>query len=507
MIGALRAAVLLGGSSIVAIVMLLATAKGLAVLVGPHGVGAFALLQSFVDLAGLLAGLGISVSLVRLVADALDRRDPQRVTAVRAASGVMVWSLGAVAALALVARRDALSETIFSSSELGGAVAIAALAVPFTLAAATNIATLSAYREVGAIATLRTIAVVAAAVVTLGAVLIVGEAGVAIGILASSVGLWLGASVLLRRRTAGHGWPGWSAIKAASADLVRFGLPFAGSSIVGTGIQLAIPILVAIQLNTEAAGFYRAATQISAGFVTLIAAAMLQDYYPRLSSEQARPDVLVRLIDQQLKLVMILTLPLILIGLALSDVIVPVLYSSAFEPAVAILGWQLVGTLLRLPSWTLSFAILARGRSRVYFAVELVGGLALLFGSLLGMDRLGLAGLGVAVLATYLIYYPTVWLAVKRDLPLRVSRAQRALVVTTGLALVVQALPAIGLGTLRQPLAVVLAAVWVGVAGVAASRIVRGRHQPVDGAPGGAGRATDRTAEAPVDGPEPSRAP
>lgn len=505
MIGAMRAAVMLGGSSIVAILMMLATAKGLALLVGPHGVGAFALLQSVVDLAGLLVGLGVSVSLVRLVADALDRGDAQRVTAVRAASGVLVWSLGSVATIALLTLRDPISEAIFGSTDLAGAVVVAALAVPLTLAATTNIATLSAYREVGAIATLRTLAVVAMAVATLVAVLLVGEAGVAIGILASSVGLWLGASVFLKRRTTGHGWPGWPPIRAATRELVRFGIPIAGSSIVGTGIQLAIPILVALQLSTEAAGFYRAATQISAGYVTFIAAAMLQDYYPRLSSQQARPDVLVGLIDQQLKLVMILTLPLILIGVALSNLIVPLLYSPAFEPAVAILGWQLVGTLLRLPSWTLSFAILARGRSRVYFAVELVGGVVLVVGSLVGMERLGLAGLGVAVLATYLIYYPIVWLAVRRDLPLRVTRAQRALVVTTGLALAVQGLPAVGLAALRQPLALALAVAWVGVAGVAAGRIIRRRHQGADGATDGSGRGADGTADAPADVPEPSR--
>jgi hypothetical protein len=114
---------------------------------------------------------------------------------------------------------------------------------------------------------------------------------------------------------------------------------------------------------------------------------------------------------------------------------------------------------------------------------------------------------------TYLVYYPTVWLAVRRDLPLRVTRAQRALVTTTGLALVVQGLPAVGLAALRQPLALALALAWVGVAGVAAGRILRRRHREADGAtdgPGaspGAGPAADRAAEAPADAPEPSRAP
>ncbi len=505
MIGAMRAALLLGGSSIVAIAMTLVTAKGLAVLVGPRGVGEFALLQSVVDLSVLIAGLGISVSLVRLLADAIDRDDADWATAIRVATRILVWSLGGLAALVLLVFREPIAQAIFGTAGVSGAVVAGAAAVPLTLSATANIGTLSAYREVGAIATIRTFAVVTTAVATLLAVALIGDAGVAVGILLSSVGLWVGASVFLRWRTTMNRWPARSVIALAAKDLVRFGAPYAASSFVGTGIQLAIPILVAIVISTEAAGFYRAATQISAGYLAFIAAAMLQDYYPRLSSEQDRPDVLVALIDQQLKLVMILTIPLILIGIALSGVIVPLLYSQAFQPAVSILGWQLVGTLIRLPSWTLSFAILARGRSRVYFATELVAGGVLLIGSLLGMDRLGLPGLGVAVLLTYLVYYPIVWIAVRRDLPLRVTTAQRALFATTASSIVVQMLPAVGLAAWREPLALTLAAIWVGIAVIAASKIFRHRHESADESSRGAAFRRDRRPDSPADAREPTQ--
>ena len=495
---------MLGGSSIVAIAMTLATAKGLALLVGPHGVGSLALLQSVADLAALVAGVGVSVSLVRLVADALDRQDSRQVTAVRAASSVLAWSLGGIAAIVLILMRDPISFAIFGSTDSAASIVVVSLAVPLALAGAANVATLSAYGEVGAIASVRTVAVVVMAFATLLAVALLGEAGVSLGILASSLGLWLGSTLLLRWRTTLNAWPGWSAINSASRELVRFGAPFAGSALVGTGMQLAIPILVALQLSTDSAGQYRAATQISAGYLAFIAAAMLQDYYPRLSGQQTRPDVLISLIDQQLMLVMILTVPLILVGLALSQVIVPLLYSPAFEPAVAILSWQLVGTLLRLPSWTLSFAILARGRSRVYFAVELVGGIVLVVGSVAGMELFGLAGLGVAVLATYLIYYPIVWLAVRRDLPLRVTPAQRVLLLTTASALAVQAMPALGLDAIQQPLAAALAVASVVGAGLAARRVFGGRDQGADGAhPGPSARGRDGGESTPD--PEPSR--
>lgn len=475
MIAAARAALLLGGSSIVSILTTLATAKALAVLVGPHGVGAFGLMQSVVDLAALAAGVGVSVSLVRLVADALDRGDDATAAAVRTASTRLVWSLGGAAGVVIVALHDSIARALFGTSALGLAVLAAGLAVPFSLGAATNVALLSAYRQVGAIAALRSLAAATMACVTIVAVWAIGEPGVAIGIAAAAVVLWLAARQLLPPPSGAGTQPGSERVTAAARQVVRFGLPYAASALVGTGVQLAIPIVVALIVSTDAAGFYRAATQISAGYLTFIAAAMLQDYYPRLSGEQARPDVLVALIDQQLKLVLVLTVPLVLIGIAASDIIVPLLYSDAFLPAVAILSWQLVGTLLKLPSWTLSFAILARGRTDVYFLVELIGGIALLAASVVGLRWLGLAGLGVAVLVTYAVYYPLVWFAVRRDVPLRVTRAQLVLLGTTAAALVSQLMPALGLADLRQPVAVALAAGGCAGAVLAVAGMARGR--------------------------------
>ena len=372
--------------------------------------------------------------------------------------------------------RDPIAAMVFGSSSDVSVIVVAAIAVPFSLLSAARLATLSAYRQVAAIAALRTIGAVVLAVTTIAAVLILGESGLAAGIFAAAAGVAAAATLVLRSRATVEPVRAWVPLRHAMKALVAGGAPFAASSIVGTGIQLAIPILVALEMSAEDAGYYRAATQISAGYLSFIAAAMLQDYYPRLSASQAEPETMVRLIDQQLVLVMMLTLPLVLIGIAASSLIVPILYSPAFEPAVGILTWTLVGTLIRLPSWTLSFAILARGRMWVYFGVELVAGLVLLVGSLAGMDRMGLEGLGIAVVIASFVYYPMVWLAVRRDLPLRVTRAQVALLVTTALALVIQMLPAIGLDGLRQPLALLLAAVWVGIDVVAFASILRRRR-------------------------------
>src|SRR2546426_9836309 len=70
----LGATALLGGSSVVSILVGLVSVKVWAVLLGPSGLGLLGLLQSFLDLAVLVAGMGIGAGLVRSGANALARQ-------------------------------------------------------------------------------------------------------------------------------------------------------------------------------------------------------------------------------------------------------------------------------------------------------------------------------------------------------------------------------------------------------------------------------------------------
>lgn len=453
MIVAFRAAVMLGGSSVVAIVSSLVLAKALAVVIGPAGVGTFGLLQVIVEFAVLVGGAGVSISVVDAITSARETSDRTQYVAARRGAVLLAWSLGFVVAAILFLSSDAIAQVIFGTKSVGDFIAFSALAVPLTIAGGVNVATLSSDGRVGAIALVRSAAVVVLATTTIVAVILLGLGGAPIGIVAAACTLWIGSSTALRLRgtiKAGHDL---ERLGRAVVSLLRFGLPYLASALVGTGVQLAIPMIVALSAGTEGAGIYRAATQISAGYVALVAAAMLQDYYPRMSAQRTDAEALTRLIDQQLRLVMCLTIPPILLGITFADVIVPVLYSSAFGPTAVILGWQLIGTILKIPSWTLAFALLARGRAVTYFSVELLAGVALLGTSVLGMAALGYSGLGVAVLATYVIYYAAVWLAVRRDLPLILTNAQRVLIGTVATVSVIETLPVIGLGQLRMPLA------------------------------------------------------
>jgi O-antigen/teichoic acid export membrane protein len=137
---------------------------------------------------------------------------------------------------------------------------------------------------------------------------------------------------------------------------------------------------------------------------------------------------------------------------------VPLIYSRQFTPASALLEWQLIGDIFKFGAWTMSFVILARSGSLVFFCIELVGGSCLLLFSWLGMRWFGLVGLGVGFLLCTVIYYLVCWVILRRDIGLRWRKENSVqFAVLLLAAATIRALPYVGLERFRTPVALLLA--------------------------------------------------
>ena len=83
----LRATAILSSSSVISILLSLATAKVLALYLQPEGYGYYGLLQSFIAVAALIAGMGIPTAIVRMGAGAVERGDASAIANLLAPHG------------------------------------------------------------------------------------------------------------------------------------------------------------------------------------------------------------------------------------------------------------------------------------------------------------------------------------------------------------------------------------------------------------------------------------
>ena len=465
----LRATALLGSSSAVAIVIGLGTAKALAVLVGPDGVGELGLLQSLVTLAVTLFGLGIGVGVVRVGSAMAPVAGDFRAIA---RGGWIVTAAGvALAALVMIAFRRPLASLLLGPDRSPSDVVLMVAAVAFTIAAQLRVGLLNARQRVSALARLQVATSLVVAVATVISVAVAGRRGLGIAVVLGGLGSYLVAEFFAWRDRIGSGQGASPAdSRRVAGALLRFGLPYTGSLVVGTGVQLVLPAMVLHALGTESVGYYRAAIGLSSGYLTILLTSMARDYYPRVAAAPDDHQFLSTLVNQQQRLVLLLGAPIILFLLAFAPVVVPIVYSRSFMPTVEVLQWILVGELFRFSSWTLAYVILARERSNVYFATEAVAGVLLLITSWLGTRALGLPGLGLAYLATYASYLAITFIVATRSFG-RIWNPSNLLplAAASAAALAIIALPAAGYAHHR----LWFGSLVVGVAAIAAARTAR----------------------------------
>lgn len=455
----LRATAVLGSVSMVNIIAGLITAKVSAVVLGPGGMGYMGLLQAMVGLTGLIAGMGIGASLVRTGAKALADDDARQMAALRRAAWLICALLGAAAVLLMYLLRVPLSRIMLGGTEHVDAILPMALALVLGMAAGLQTSILNAYHRVGDLARVGVLSGVIGATLSVLLIWQLRERGIVPAVLAGFAVSWIVSFFYMRARTpAGYHDLSRQDLVAAARSLLRMGIPYTGSMIVGAGVLMVVPVLVLHALGPDDVGFYRAAATISINYLGFLPTAMAQDYYPRVSAVTDEPGRLNQLINDQLRLVLLLGGPIILGALALVPYIVPLIYSTAFAPAGELLEWQLIGDLFKFSAWTMLFVVLARVGGTIYFWTELFGGSLLLLGSWLGMRWLGLDGLGIGFTIAAAAGCLISWIILRRKIGLRWSKANKALFWSFAAAMaIVRALPYLGLADLRTPLALAFA--------------------------------------------------
>jgi PST family polysaccharide transporter len=454
-----RATAILSGSSVISILVSLVSAKVMAVYLQPAGYGYFGLLQSFVALSSLVGGCGIATGMVRTGASAVTRHDWCTVATLRRAAWLLFAGSSVVALSMLAVFRTQISRWAVGDANHSGTILLMGIALVFTVAANIKVGILNSYHRVGALAKYGVANTILGATVSIAFILIWRAQGIVPAIIAGAISSFVVSSHFLRREVQPVTVQlSRRDIARTATSLLRFGGPYTASMLVGTGVQLALPMVVLHMLSTESVGYYRAAASISVGYLGFLVTAMGQDYYPRLSAVANQPTALAKLINEQHRLVMLVAVPMILGTLALVPLLVPLVYSLKFRPTVEILEWQLIGDLFKFSSWTMSFAILARAGSSAYFVIESIGGAATLTTTWLAVRWLGLPGLGISFLATYIIYYLVVWLITRREIPLVwTTDNKRMLLLGAFAACVVRILPSTRFAGFRTPAALILA--------------------------------------------------
>ena len=413
----LRSSSIIGGASVINIVIGLLRTKVAAVVLGPAGIGLIGLLSNLMATAATVAAVGSSVVGTRQIAAANATNDEVTLATSRRA---LFWGTLALAVLGsslFWLMRDELATQVLDDASLSGAVGWLALGVGLSVAAGSQSALLNGMRRIGDLARTSVLSALLATLVGVPVLLHWREQGLLAYLLLTPISTFLvGYWYTSRLPGVGRARLVWSDLRREWSSLARLGMPVMLAGLVALAGQLLVRTTVQHQLGLDALGHFEAAWVISMTYAGFVLRAMGTDFYPRLTALIHDPAAANRLVNEQSEAALMLAGPVLLAMLGLAPWVVQLLYSNEFAETAGVLRWQIMGDIFKVACFPLGYIILAAGEGRTFLFSDTVSMGVFVLAAWIGLPILGLPATGIAFLLMYMVNLPIVfWLAHRRS--------------------------------------------------------------------------------------------
>lgn len=340
-----------------------------AAYLGPSGLALVAQFNNLVTLGQGLAGSAATTAIVRMTPELAE--DPTRRQLMWATAARIAGLLALGVALLLVLFSGTVAQWAFGDAKHWGAVMLCAGSLLVVVVNGILLSVLNGLGDIARVVRFNMAASVAGLVVFAPACMWGGLQGGFVGsALAYTVALLISVFGLRGQTQLRLGL----LFKGHDADLARRVWAFFPMLIAHATLSplstMVVRESIMDTLDTNSAGLWQAAWRLSEVYLTVITTSVSLYFMPRLGELASRPAELRREVWRTLATVTLVTaLIAACIGL-LRQWVVPIVFSSDFAGAQALMPMQLVGDVLRMAGWTLGFVLVALLRTRWYLAIE-----------------------------------------------------------------------------------------------------------------------------------------
>jgi antigen flippase len=410
----IKSSALIGGSTMMNVGFSMVRTKVMALLLGTSGMGLFGNFGTISDLVRTIAGMGINVSGVREIAEAVGTGDQDRVARTVTALRRVALATGALGALILLIFCRPLAWLMFKDYEHTREVALLALVVFFADVSAGQGALIQGMRRISDLARMSVLGAFYGTVFGIPIVYFWGERGVAPSLVCAAAMTILTSWWYARKIQVARVHLTWKQMKTETAGLLRMGVVFMASGFMTMGVAFLVRAIITRKLSLEASGLYQSAWILGGVYMGYILQAMGADFYPRLTGVAKDNEECNRLVNEQVEVGLLVGGPGVLGTLAFAPLVIQLFYSAKFGPAEDLLRWICLGMLLRVASWPLGYLLIAKGERKIFFWSELGSNVVYVSLIWLGVDKFGLTGAGIAFFGSYVLYTLGIYLIVRR---------------------------------------------------------------------------------------------
>ena len=413
---------LFGGVRVFQILIGIVRNKLIAVLIGPTGMGIAGILTSTTNMINAATGLGLHTSSVRDIAKSYQSNNEERIGKVTTVLRKLVVFTGILGALITFFLSPYLSQWSFGNDDFVNAFRLVSVILLFDQLATGQTALMQGtfhYKYMARSALYGSL---------FGLIISIPlyyywrlDAIVPVIVLSSLINLLLttyySQKVPLKSVNLSY-----KDVLSEGKGMIVLGAAIALAGFIGTGKEYILRSFISTWGSVSDVGLYTAGMAIATQYMDVILRSMGSDYSPRLAAIADDKPVFIETINKQIKLLLTIVSPLILLFIVFIREITILLYSSEFVAITGMIEWIMLGMFFRSFSWCLSYSIIARGDSKKYLINELFGNLYTLVLYAGGYIIGSFTGMGIGFLLGYLIYTIQTFLICKKSFNYVISK-------------------------------------------------------------------------------------
>lgn len=389
-------------STIIRMLAGIISVKFVAYIVGPSGVALIGQLQSFISITNSGANMGMGQGTIKYLSE--DRKDKIKHQKIVSSSFFVTVFCSIIISTVILVFYNTIGNYLFKTNDFDFIIIILALSLSFYAVQQILTQALNGFQEIKKLIVAKIVTSIIGLIFTLLLVYIAGVEGALLALVITQI---IGFIVLIyfslksswfKKEMFFSGYD-----KETLKRLFKYSLMTFVSVILLNVRQIYLRDYVIENLSANAAGHWQAIWKISEIYLTVITFSLSIYYLPKLSSVNDK-QTLKKEIFKGYKLLLPVVFVLSILMYLFRDLIILILFSKEFNPVRDLFLYQLIGDVLKIASWLLSFMMIAKAMTKEFLITEVVSISLFLILSLCFFNNYGILGLTYAYAINYAIY-------------------------------------------------------------------------------------------------------
>lgn len=377
--------------------------KILAVYVGPSGYAAIGQFQNFIQMVTSFAGGAINTAVVKYTAEYGDNPTEQR--KIWQNAGTIILALSVIFSLLIIVFHEPLSLYIFHSTEYRSVFIWFGIFLIFFNFNALFLAILNGKKEILKLV----IANIAGSVFSL---VITGFLAYQYHILGALIALSIYQSIaffITLILCVKSDWFKFQFLfgtidKAIATKFGHYALMALVSVFIGNYAQISLRKIITREFSVEYAGYWEAMNKLSGGYLMLATTIMGVYYLPKISELKTYQEICHEVGTGYKYILSIASITAFAIFI-FKESIIKILFTDSFLPMLELLKWQLIGDVIKIGSWIISYVMLGRAMTKIFIITEAFFALSIIPLTIVMIKYFGFKGVAFAFAINCLIYW------------------------------------------------------------------------------------------------------